>query len=78
MSIGTMAQTHWHLIERLIVQIEKHPSIYDKSLSEYKDVDKKEKSGKKLQENFQLVVSSFASYVWAYLAIHLMKKKSSL
>jgi hypothetical protein len=35
-------------IERLIIQIEKHPSIYDKSLSEYKDVDKKEDIWKKI------------------------------
>jgi hypothetical protein len=37
------------LIERLRIQIEKHPSIYDKSLSEYKDhVDKKEDIWKKI------------------------------
>ena len=43
--IGSMSSD---LIERLIIEIEKHPSIYDKSLSEYKDVDKKEDIWKKI------------------------------
>jgi hypothetical protein len=30
------------LVENLITNVEKHPPIYDKSLPEYKDVEKKE------------------------------------
>jgi hypothetical protein len=44
--LGLVAQTHWHHVFRpdreIDNEIEKHPSIYDKSLSEYNDVDKKE------------------------------------
>ena len=30
-------------IERLIIEIEKHPIIYDKSLTEFKDTERKER-----------------------------------
>jgi transposase-like protein len=43
---GSMSTMSRHsgidLVENLITNVEKHPPIYDKSIPEYKDVEKKE------------------------------------
>ncbi|XP_064639281.1 uncharacterized protein LOC135494899 [Lineus longissimus] len=44
------------LIERLIFEIEKHPMIYDKSLAEFKDTERKERVWKQIGDKANLTV----------------------
>jgi hypothetical protein len=46
------------IIERLIVEVEKHPILYDKSLQEYKDTDKKDRVWKEVSDKLNLTGKS--------------------